>query len=110
VNQPGTARTIVELEGIRKHYGNQVHALSRSRRGAMGLIGLVTGVVKGVLDIYFMSRTAAGIFGGYSIPFYFSGKLLALSTPIVMIVALAAAWWPARVASRTNVVAAIGSE
>jgi putative ABC transport system permease protein len=78
--------------------------------GAIGVIGLVTGVVKGALDIYFMSRTAAGIFGGYSIPFYFSAKLLALSIPIVMIVALAAAWWPARLATRTNVIAAIGSE
>jgi putative ABC transport system ATP-binding protein len=27
VTQPGTARTIVELEAVRKHYGNQVHAL-----------------------------------------------------------------------------------
>jgi putative ABC transport system ATP-binding protein len=27
VNQPGAGRTIVEFEVIRKHYGNQVHAL-----------------------------------------------------------------------------------
>ncbi len=33
-----------------------------------------------------------------------------LSVPLVTAVAIAAAWWPARVASRTNVVAAIGSE
>jgi putative ABC transport system permease protein len=88
----------------------QIAKIIMLEAAAIGLIGLVTGVAKGVLDTYFMSRTAAGIFGGYSIPFYFSGRLLALSAPIVMIVALAAAWWPARVASRTNVVAAIGSE
>jgi putative ABC transport system permease protein len=88
----------------------QIAKIIMLEAAAIGLIGLVTGVAKGVLDTYFMSRTAAGIFGGYSIPFYFSGRLLALSAPIVMIVALAAAWWPARLASRTNVVAAIGSE
>lgn len=77
---------------------------------AIGLIGLLTGVIKGALDTYFMSRTAAGIFGGYAIPFYFSGKALALSVPIVMLVVIAAAWWPARLAARTNVVAAIGAE
>jgi len=67
-------------------------------------------VVKGVFDTYFMSQTAAGIFGGYSIPFYMPGVLVASSVPIIAIIALAASWWPARLAARTNVVAAIGSE
>lgn len=88
----------------------QIGKIVMLEAGVIGLIGLVTGIAKGVLDTYFMSRTAAGIFGGYSIPFYFSGKLLALSAPIVLIVALAAAWWPARLAARTNIVSAIGSE
>lgn len=88
----------------------QIGKIVMLEAAAIGLVGLVTGVVKGVIDTYAMSRTAAGIFGGYSIPFYFSWKLLALSAPIVMIVSLAAAWWPARLAARSNVVAAIGSE
>jgi ABC-type antimicrobial peptide transport system permease subunit len=67
-------------------------------------------VLKGILDTYFLSRTAAAIFGGYEIPFYFSGKLVALSVPVVLVIALIAAWWPVRLATRTNVVAAIGSE
>jgi ABC-type lipoprotein release transport system permease subunit len=77
---------------------------------AIAVVGLATGVLKGVLDTYFLSQTAAGIAGGYSIPFYFSGKLVALSVPVVLAITLMAAWWPARLASRTNVVAAIGSE
>lgn len=116
----GLINTLVISVWDRKRELGIIRAVGGTRRqiakiimleaGAIGVIGLVTGIVKGVLDTYFMSRTAAGIFGGYPIPFYFSGKLLALSVPIVMIVALAAAWWPARLASRTNVVTAIGSE
>lgn len=88
----------------------QIAKIVMLEAAAIGIIGLVTGVVKGVIDTYAMSRTAAAIFGGYSIPFYFSGKLLALSVPIVLIVALGASWWPARIAARANVVSAIGSE
>jgi putative ABC transport system permease protein len=76
----------------------------------IGLIGLTTGVVKGVFDAYFMSRTAAAVFGGYSIPFNFPGALVLASAPIMIAVALGAAWWPARLASKTNVLEAIGSE
>lgn len=76
----------------------------------IGIIGLATGVVKGVFDTYFMSRTAAAVFGGYSVPFCFPGTLVLLSVPIMIAIALAAAWWPARLASNTNIVAAIGSE
>jgi|GEM_PF-300749 len=116
----GLINTLVISVWDRKREIGIIRAVGGTRRqigkivmleaAAIGIIGLVTGVVKGVLDTYFMSRTAAGIFGGYSIPFYFSGRLLMVIVPIVMIVALAAAWWPARVAAQTNVVAAIGSE
>lgn len=77
---------------------------------AIAVIGLLTGVLKGVFDTYFMSRTVAMVFGGYRVPFYFPGALVLLSVPIITIIALAAAWWPARLAAKTNVVAAIGSE
>ena len=88
----------------------QVAKMVLLEAAAIGLIGMLTGVVKGVLDTYFMSRTAAAVFGGYSVPVYLPAVLILVSLPVVMAVALAAAWWPARVASRTNVVAAIGAE
>jgi putative ABC transport system permease protein len=77
---------------------------------ALGILGLATAAVKGICDTYFMSRTAAAIFGGYSVPFHLPWQLMILSIPIVALVALAAAWWPARIAANTNVVTAIGSE
>ncbi|HYM00991.1 MAG TPA: FtsX-like permease family protein [Blastocatellia bacterium] len=76
----------------------------------LGVIGLVTGAAKGIFDTYFMSRTAATVFVGYTLPFYFPGYIIALSVPVVIILAIAAAWWPARIAARTNVVSAIASE
>jgi putative ABC transport system permease protein len=77
---------------------------------ALGILGLVTAAVKGFFDTYFLSRTASGIFGGYSIPFHLPWGLMMVSVPIVAAVALAAAWWPARIAANTNVVRAIGAE
>src|SRR5262249_13068751 len=88
----------------------QIKKIVLLEAATIGLIGLATGVGKGILDTFFMSRTAAAVFGGYPIPFYFPGKLILLSIPAIIAIALAAAWWPARLASRTNVIAAIGSE
>jgi putative ABC transport system permease protein len=76
----------------------------------ISIVGIATAVVKGLFDTYFMTRTAATVFGGYSVPFYFPIALILVSVPVVIVLALAAAWRPARLASGTNVVAAIGSE
>ena len=78
--------------------------------GVICIIGLVAGIVKGICDTYFMTHTIAAVFGGYTIPFYFPASVVLSSVLVVMAVALVAAWWPARVASKTNVVTAIGSE
>src|SRR5262249_26199244 len=77
---------------------------------ALGTLGLVTAAFKGLFDTYFMSRTVAAIFGGYSVPFHIPYGLMLWSVPIVAAVALAAAWWPARIAANTNIVATIGAE
>jgi putative ABC transport system permease protein len=77
---------------------------------ALGALGLATAAIKGLFDTYFMSRTVAAVFGGYSIPFHFPALLMLWSIPAVLAVALAAAWWPARIAAKTNVVAGIGAE
>ena len=90
--------TAVEVEAKRNH-------------NIMGQRRLVPDTVSILyLDAYFISRTAEEISGCYSVPFYFPWRLVLLSGPIVVVVAFLAAWWPARLAARTNVVAAIGSE
>jgi putative ABC transport system permease protein len=116
----GLINTLVISVWDRKRELGIIRAIGGTRRqigkivlleaAVIGLVGVATGVLKGILDTYFLSRTAAAIFGGYEIPFYFSGKLVALSVPVVLVIALIAAWWPVRLATRTNVVAAIGSE
>jgi putative ABC transport system permease protein len=88
----------------------QVRQMVLLEAGVICIIGLIAGIVKGVCDTYFMTHTVAAVFGGYTIPFYFPGGLMLLCVPVLIAVAIAAAWWPARVASRTNVVSAIGSE
>ena len=88
----------------------QVRKMVLLEAGVICVVGLIAGILKGVCDTYFMTHTIATVFGGYTIPFYFPGRLMLLSVPVVTVVAIAAAWWPARVASRMNVVASIGSE
>ncbi|HJQ23613.1 MAG TPA: FtsX-like permease family protein [Blastocatellia bacterium] len=88
----------------------QVRKMVLLEAAAISLIGLVAGAMKGGFDAYFMSRTAAVIFGGYSVPFTFPGLLVLVSLPVLLAIALIAAWWPARLAANTRVVAVIGSE
>ena len=77
---------------------------------AMAIIGVVAGAIAGACNTYFLVRTAAVIIAGYSIPFHFPVTLILVTLPIVIAIALAAAWWPARRAVRLRVVEAIGYE
>ncbi len=76
----------------------------------IGIIGLITAVIAGAFNTYFLTRTAAAMIGGYTIPFMFPLNIILIATPIVLVIALAAAWWPARRAVRMSVVEAIGYE
>jgi putative ABC transport system permease protein len=116
----GITNTLVISVWERKREIGIIRAIGGTRRQitkmvlfeatVLAIVGLVTAVVKGVFDTYFMARTAANAFGGYSVPFYFPRTLILLSIPIVIAIALAAAWWPAKLASDASVVAALGSE
>jgi putative ABC transport system permease protein len=88
----------------------QVRKMVLLEAAAISLIGLGAGAMKGWFDAYFMSRTAAAVFGGYSVPLTFPGRLVMVSLPVLLAIALIAAWWPARLAANTRVVAVIGSE
>jgi putative ABC transport system permease protein len=76
----------------------------------IGLIGLITAVIAGVCNTYFLTRTAASMIGGYTIPFEFPASIILIATPIVLVISLLAAWWPARRAVNVSVVEAIGYE
>ncbi len=76
----------------------------------IGIIGIVTAAIAGVFNTYFLTRTAAAMIGGYTIPFAFPVKIILFALPIVLAIALLAAWWPARKAVNLNVVEAIGYE
>ena len=76
----------------------------------IALIGIVTAAIAGVFNTYFLTRTAAAMIGGYTIPFAFPVKIILIAFPIVLAIALLAAWWPARRAVNLRVVEAIGYE
>jgi putative ABC transport system permease protein len=76
----------------------------------IGVIGIVTAAIAGVFSAYFLTRTAAAMIGGYTIPFVFPARIILFASPIVLVIALLSAWWPARRAVNMKVVEAIGYE
>ena len=94
------------LGGLR----GQVRKLILLEALAIALIGLVAGVIAGAFNTYFLVRTAASMIGGFTIPFAFPWSLILISLPIVLLIALVAAWWPARRTMNLRVVEAIGYE
>jgi len=94
------------IGGLRSQIGKMVllEAL------AIAIAGMIAGVAAGMCSTYFLVRTAAMILGGYTVPFYFPAGLILLTLPIVIVIALAAAWWPARRAVNLRVIEAIGYE
>jgi ABC-type antimicrobial peptide transport system permease subunit len=57
-----------------------------------------------------MSRTVSIVLAGYEVPFLFPWRLILLTLPAVVMVALLAAWMPARRAVQMQVIEAIGYE
>jgi putative ABC transport system permease protein len=76
----------------------------------IAVIGILTAAIAGCFNTYFLTRTASSMIGGYTIPFAFPVKIILVSLPIVLAIALLAAWWPARRAVNLRVIDAIGYE
>ncbi len=89
---------------------SQVRKMVLLEAAAIAIIGVVMGAIAGIFNTYFLVRTAAVLLAGFSIPFTFPLPLIVLTLPLVIAIALGAAWWPARRAVRLNVVEAIGYE
>jgi putative ABC transport system permease protein len=94
------------LGGLR----SQVRKIVLLEAASISLLGFATGVVAGLFNAYFLVRTAARIIAGFNLRFEFPLNVVLVTLPIVLLVALAAAWWTAERALRLSVVEAIGYE
>ncbi len=94
------------IGGLRK----QVRKMVLLEAVAMTMVGIAAGILSGVLNAYFLVRTAATIIAGFTLPLEFPFAMVFVAMPAVLMVALLAAWWPARRAVRLRVVEAIGYE
>ncbi len=89
---------------------SQIRKMILLEAAAMAIVGVISGAIAGMLNTYFLVRTAATMVGGYTIPFRFPLTIVLIALPIALLIALAAAWWPARKAVNLRVVEAIGYE
>jgi len=107
-----TAERKRELGVIRALGGErgQIRKLILLEAVVIAIIGVVTGVLAGMCNTYFLVRTASAMIGGFTIPFEVPLKLILISLPIIVLIALAAAWWPARRTMNLKVIEAIGYE
>lgn len=94
------------LGGLR----SQVRKIVLLEAATISLLGFGTGVIAGLFNAYFLVRTAARIIAGFSLRFEFPLTVVLVTLPVVLIVALLAAWWTAQRALRLRVVEAIGYE
>lgn len=94
------------LGGLR----SQVRKIVLLEAAVISLVGFGTGVIAGLFNAYFLVRTAARIIAGFSLRFEFPFAVVLVTLPVVLLVALAAAWWTAQRAMRLRVVEAIGYE
>jgi len=89
---------------------SQIRKMILLEAAAIALVGVAVGALAGMLNTYFLVRTAAVIIGGFTIPFHFPLWLVGIALPISLLISLAAAWWPARKAANLRVIEAIGYE
>ncbi len=94
------------LGGLR----SQVRKIVLLEAASISLVGFGTGIVAGLFNAYFLVRTAARIIAGFNLRFQFPLTVVLATLPVVLLVALAAAWWTAQRALRLPVVEAIGYE
>jgi putative ABC transport system permease protein len=116
----GIVNTLLISVSERKHELGVIRALGglRSQIRKMilleaciiAIIGVITGAVSGFFNAYFLVRTAATIIAGFTLPLAFPATLVFVTLPLVLLIAVAAAWWPAHRAVRLPVIEAIGYE
>lgn len=91
-------------------FRSQVRKIVVLEAASISLVGFATGVVAGLFNAYFLIRTTARIIAGFNLRFQFPLTVVLVTLPVVLLVALVAAWWTAQRALRLSVVEAIGYE
>jgi putative ABC transport system permease protein len=99
----GILRAIGGLRG-------QIRKMILLEAAAIAIVGVIIGAIAGMLNTYFLVRTAAVMIGGFTIPYRFPIWLIGVVLPIALLISLAAAFWPARKAVNLRVIEAIGYE
>ncbi|MGH9947390.1 MAG: FtsX-like permease family protein [Pyrinomonadaceae bacterium] len=88
----------------------QVAKMVMLEAASIGLIGLLTGMITGLLTAYFLVNTAAKVVAGYTIHLIFPYSVFFAAIPLVLIVAALSAFFPSYKAARIRVAEAIGYE
>jgi putative ABC transport system permease protein len=94
------------LGGLR----SQVRKIVILEAVVISVVGFATGVIAGIFNAYFLVRTAARLIAGFNLRFEFPFTVVLVTLPLVLLVAIVAAWWTAQRAMRLRVVEAIGYE
>ena len=91
-------------------YRSQIRKMVLLEAAVISIVGVLVGGVAAIFDIQYMARTESTVLAGYEVPFSFPWILIAAAIPAVIVVALLAAWIPARGATRVPVIEAIAYE
>jgi len=76
----------------------------------IAFIGVLAGALAAAIDIQYLCHTVSIVLAGYEVPYFFPWSVVALSLPVILLVALLTAWLPARQAMRLEVSEALGYE
>ena len=88
----------------------QIRKLILLEAVALSIVGVALGAIAGMFSTEFMAHTVSMVLVGYSVPFYIPWMLILISLPVVIVVSLAAGWWPAQHAVTSQIIEAIGYE
>ena len=91
-------------------YRAQIRKMVLLEAFSISVVGVIVGAVAALFNIQFLSRTVSTVLAGYDVPFYFPWVLILETLPVVIAVSLIAGWIPARHATETPVIEAIGYE
>lgn len=91
-------------------YRAQVRKMVLLESVAISVVGVMAGGLAALANIQYLSCTVSAALTGYQIPFCYPWAMVVVSLPVVSLVALVAAWIPARRAMNLEVVEAIGYE
>jgi putative ABC transport system permease protein len=77
---------------------------------AIGMIGLLLGVVMGMIFLYYELQAIAHDFSGMPLTYQFPSGVVAILVPVIVGAALVSAIWPAETAVRSSLVEALEYE